>query len=99
MVPWAWLAPIPCLSPGIRLLTLVNPCMSHPPFKPQAPGNNFKMFDLLCGAGGCEHHRTQQWGKEEGLPGCRSTMGWGDPRPLTPPAAELLQGLLWAKPS
>lgn len=52
-----------------------------------------------CGAGGCEHHRTQQWGKEEGLPGCRSTMGWGDPRPLTPPAAELLQGLLWAKPS
>ena len=21
--------------------------MSHPPFKPQAPGNNFKMFDLL----------------------------------------------------
>lgn len=50
------------------------------------------------GARGYEHHRAQQWGKEEGLPGCRSTKGWGTP-PLTPPAAELLQGFLWAKPS
>lgn len=53
----------------------------------------------MCRAGGCECHGAQQRGQEEGLPGCRSTMGWGDPRHLTPPASELLQGLLWAKPS
>lgn len=32
------------VCPQVRLLTLVNPCMSHPPLKPQAPG---KMFHLL----------------------------------------------------